>query len=391
MGTPLNVLILEDDPDDAELLAHELVGAGYDPRWRRVDTEPDLVTALDPPPDVLISDYSLPQFTALDVLRLLAHRGMDVPTIVVSGVMSEETCVEALRHGAVDYLLKDRLTRLGSAVEQALLQRRLVAEQRRAESERRRAEEAVLRQAKELARTNAELRQLDRMKRDFIGTVSHELRTPLTAIRGYTEVLAGGDGGPLTDAQRRLVTRIDQNGQRLQHLIEELLSFSDLDAGGLPLNPEPSDPAELISRARDALDARLTRAGMTLELVLPPRLPAVPVDPWQFVRLMVHLLSNAIKFSPDGGAVTVSARENAGHLVVAVRDSGIGVPEEEQERLFTRFYRAAEAQRRAIGGSGLGLAMAKAIAEAHGGWIRLESAVGVGTTVTIGIPLTPAS
>ena len=389
MAAGLEVLIIEDDPEDAELLVLELRHAGYQTGWRRVDTQADFVAALARLPDVVISDYSLPGFTALDVLRQLNERGVDVPTIVISGVMTEDACVEALRHGAVDYLLKDRLTRLGAAIQHALRQRRLVAERRHADEERRRAEEALQRQAEELARTNAELLELDRMKRDFVATVSHELRTPLTAIRGYTEILTDGAGDAASPVLRQIIGKIDRNGERLQGLIEELLSFSQLDSGGLPLHRKPSHPADLVARASEALDARLRAAGITLDVDVPLTLPTLDVDPRQVQRLLVHVLSNAIKFSPGGGAVVLSGREDAGVVVMAVRDHGIGIPEDERERLFTRFYRTSEAQSRAIGGSGLGLAMAKAIVDAHEGWIRLDSAPGCGTTVTFALPVTP--
>jgi len=128
---PLRVLLLEDSADDAELLVFELRQAGFDPSWRRVEDRAGYLAALDHTPDVILADYSLPQFTAIDALHLMRERGDDIPTIVVSGVMSEESCVEVLRHGAVDYLLKDRLTRLGPAVRHALAQQRLIVGRRR--------------------------------------------------------------------------------------------------------------------------------------------------------------------------------------------------------------------------------------------------------------------
>ncbi|GAA2723777.1 sensor histidine kinase [Cellulomonas aerilata] len=132
MSAPLDVLLLEDSALDAELLVLELRRAGFSPTWRRVDDREGYLAALAGDPDIVLADYSLPQLTALDALELLRDSGQDIPVIVVSGAMSEEACVEALRHGAVDYLLKDRLTRLGPAVEHALEQRRLVRERARA-------------------------------------------------------------------------------------------------------------------------------------------------------------------------------------------------------------------------------------------------------------------
>jgi PAS domain S-box-containing protein len=133
---PMRILLLEDNPDDAEMLVFELRRAGFEAACRRVDGREEFRAALEPPdgpPDVILADYSLPQFNALEALEMLHAAAHDIPVIVVSGAPSEEACVDALRHGAVDYLLKDRLSRLGPAVQHALSQRRLAADQRRAE------------------------------------------------------------------------------------------------------------------------------------------------------------------------------------------------------------------------------------------------------------------
>ena len=132
---PLRVLFLEDQPDDARLLVHELCRAGFEPSGERAENEAGFVALLDPPPDVILSDYSLPQWSGLDALRLVRERGLDVPVIVVSGTMGEEQAVAAMREGAADYLLKDRLARLGPAVASAMERRRLREDKERAEDE----------------------------------------------------------------------------------------------------------------------------------------------------------------------------------------------------------------------------------------------------------------
>jgi PAS domain S-box-containing protein len=516
----MRALLLEDNPDDAELLVFELKRAGFAPEWSRVDDEPGLVGGLDQCPDIVLADYNLPGFGALQALRVIGARPDPPPVIVVSGAMSEDACVEALRRGAVDYLLKDRLARLGPAVEHALAQRRLDHARRRAEAQsqeherrfraafdhapvgmavttpdgavieanaalldmallsaaevrgrpleefvlpedrpvlaeyvkllgeggdgerrsrprskpdddhhgrpvreirlvdrggkvywtqysasligssgpvvhqiadisaRRRAEEALQRQAEQLARSNAELHELDRLKSEFIATVSHELRTPLTSIRGYTEMLAEDVNGVLTDDDRRLVEIIDRNGRRLLALIDDLLTFSHIEAGTLQLMREPVQIADLVHGAAEVVRSTAP-PEVAVRLSCEP-LPVIDADGPQIERVLVNLLSNAVKFSPDGGTVTVTARPSSDEVVVSVADNGIGITRAEQTRLFTRFFRSAEAQRRAIGGSGLGLAISKAIVEAHGGWIGVSSTPGVGTTVSFGLPLSDA-
>ncbi len=494
----MRILLLEDSPDDAEMLVFELRRAGFVPEWRRVESGEDFQAALDDPagrPEVILADYSLPQFNALEALHMLRIGGYDIPAIVVSGAMSEESCVDALRHGAVDYLLKDRLSRLGSAVQHALSQQRLAADQRRAEetfraafdhapvgmavtdldgrvlqvnqelarmtglqpaqllpdmvveedraivadtmkrlvageaekvskelrlcragggplwgqysasliggarngahhvvhqiadvTDRRRAEEALQRQAAKLARTNSDLQELDRLKSEFVATVSHELRTPLTSIRGYTEILADAHASSLGATERKIVGIIDRNGRRLLDLIEDLLTFSRIESGTLTLSVGPVMVRHIIDAAYEAIRPSVETAGLNVTLDIDEHIPVVQGDGEQLERVVLNLLTNAVKFSAPGGSITVTGRERDGEVVVWVRDTGVGIPEHEQGLLFTRFFRTADAQRRAIKGSGLGLAISKAIVEAHGGWIALESVEGNGTTVGFGLP-----
>jgi PAS domain S-box-containing protein len=519
----MKVLLLEDDSADAELLVFELSRAGFAPEWTRVDDEPGLRAGLAEGPEIVIADYNLPGFGAIHALRVINTLPEPPPVIVVSGALSEDACVEALRRGAVDYLLKDRLARLGPAVEHALAQRRLDHARRRAEAQsheherrfraafdhapvgmavtsvdgavieanaallemtghgadelrgrpltevvlaedrpvladyveslyaggdgerrrsprpelpggpgrparevrlvsrtgrvtwtqysasligecshgnvvhqiaditaRRRAEQALQRQAEQLARSNAELQELDRLKSEFIATVSHELRTPLTSIRGYTEILAEDVNGVFNEDDQRIISIIDRNGRRLLALIDDLLTFSHIEAGTLVLTYGPVKMADVLDSAVEAVRST-TQPGLTIRLDIADRLPAVEADGAQIERVMLNLLSNAVKFSPDGGTVTVTARAEPTEVVVSVADTGMGIAEAEQVRLFTRFFRSAEAQRRAINGSGLGLAISKSIVEAHGGWIGLSSTPGAGTTVSLGLPVPAAS
>jgi signal transduction histidine kinase len=255
---------------------------------------------------------------------------------------------------------------------------------------RRRAEQALQRQAEQLARSNAELQELDRLKSEFIATVSHELRTPLTSIRGYTEILAEDVNGVFKEEDQRIISIIDRNGRRLLALIDDLLTFSHIEAGTLVLTYGPVQLADVLDSAVEAVRST-AHPGLTIRLHVTDPLPVVEADGAQIERVMLNLLSNAVKFSPDGGSVTVTARAEPTEVVVSVADTGMGIAEAEQVRLFTRFFRSAEAQRLAINGSGLGLAISKSIVEAHGGWIGLSSAAGAGTTVSLGLPVPTAS
>lgn len=509
MTVPLRVLILEDSPGDAELLEFQLGRAGFALDCTVADNPADYLSGLRARPDIVIADYALPQMTVMDALRLMQEIGYDIPLIVVSGVMDEETCVRVLRHGAVDYLLKDRLTRLGPAVEHALEQQQLRLAQRRAE--RAAADNAALlrefvseapmaayltdsegrfllvnskferqfgvsaadlvggdaqrmqehdvggslitrdrqsldrravidaeesfgmgekeryylstryplyridgtpyavaaiytdittlkqtenqlrvarglmeQSADELALKNEELTTLDRLKSQFIATVSHELRTPLTSIHGYTEILSDM---PLRPAVLRIIEIIDANGRRLLSLIEDLLTFARMEQGEIPLSLDKVDVAALADRCLAVMMPVAAGNGVVLALDSVPDLPVIEADNSQLERVLLNLMSNAVKFSPQGGDVTVSVCCDDGQVTVAVADTGIGIPVHEQDKLFTRFFRSQDAERHAIPGTGLGLAICKTIVEAHGGWIEARSTLGVGTTITFGLPL----
>jgi len=249
--------------------------------------------------------------------------------------------------------------------------------------------ESVAQRAR-LADQNERLLELDRMKDEFVALVSHELRTPLTSILGYLELVLEGDAGEVTEEQRQFLSVVERNSQRLLRLVGDLLLIAQIEAGKLTLQYGVVDLAKL---ARDCVEAARPRAdekGVDLVLDTGP-VPALSGDRVRLAQLLDNLVSNAIKFTPEGGRVTVGLAREDGHALLAVSDTGIGIPPDEQARLFERFFRTSGATKRAIQGTGLGLAITKAIAEAHGGEISLESAENVGTTFRIVLPLESAA
>ena len=234
-----------------------------------------------------------------------------------------------------------------------------------------------------------QLRELERVKADFVATVSHELRTPITSMVGYLELLEDGAAGELTRGQLDLLQRVERNGRRLQLLVEDLLMLSDIEVRRMTINPVPTDLRVPVRAAYDALAPLLDGRRLETRLRLPEQPVVHEVDPDQVERMVLNLLTNAVKFTPDGGTVDVALCPGESDSEVVVRDSGIGIPEQEQDQLFTRFFRSSTATHQAIQGTGLGLTIVQAIAGMHGGEVRIGSIEGKGTTATARLPRIP--
>lgn len=245
--------------------------------------------------------------------------------------------------------------------------------------------EAHARQAEALER----LQVVDTVKTEFVSTVSHELRTPVTSISGYAQLLLDPEVSELSEDQERMVSVVSRNADRLLNLIEDLLSLSRADAGDLSLPPGMVDLGSVLADVHGAMVSLAERRGLVLRLDCEAHTPKVPGNPDALERVVFNLLSNALKFTPDGGAVTVTLSRQDDAVVLAVRDTGIGVPVDDLPLVFDRFYRSPLATARAIQGTGLGLSVVRSTVELHGGTVAIASQVGEGTTVTVRLPLEP--
>jgi signal transduction histidine kinase len=236
----------------------------------------------------------------------------------------------------------------------------------------------------------AALKELDRMKTELLGTVSHELRTPLGSIKGYATTLLTHGNKLKREEQREFLEIIDSEADRLRELIENLLDLSRLEAGVLRIDKEP---ARLGSVARDVVrKVQLSATNHTLQLAWPSEDPLVNADAKRIYQVVQNLLTNAVKYSPDGGCISLAAHSERSGLVVSVADEGLGMPATELNRIFDRFHRVHGEMSRVIGGTGLGLAICKGLVEAHGGRIWAESeGEGKGSTFKFTLPLLPAA
>jgi two-component system phosphate regulon sensor histidine kinase PhoR len=229
------------------------------------------------------------------------------------------------------------------------------------------------------------VRRLENVRKEFVANVSHELKTPLTCIRGYAETLRTGalsDG----DAARRFVEKIETNAGQLQNLVEDILKLSQIESGRLEIATAPTALGPVIGSLCDEFSDLAESKKISLKKEVAADL-TVPVDVQAFRQILGNLVQNAVKYTPESGAVTVSARALGGVCRVSVSDTGIGIPETDISRVFERFYRVDKARSRAMGGTGLGLAIVKHLVQAHGGDVGVKSEVGKGSEFWFTIPI----
>ena len=231
-------------------------------------------------------------------------------------------------------------------------------------------------------------RELDRLKDEFVATVSHELRTPLTSMMGFLEMIREGEAGTLNDEQKRFLAIVYRSSERLQRLVGDLLFVARLDANGLQLQFADVRVDEIVRESVESV-AALARSRGVEAVSEVHDVPPVWGDRERLAQLVGNLLSNALKFTPAGGRMTVRTFADGRRAMVEVEDTGIGIPKGEQDRLFQRFFRSSTATDQAIPGTGLGLVISKAIAEAHGGTITVRSEPGEGTCFRVELPLEP--
>ncbi len=257
-----------------------------------------------------------------------------------------------------------------------------VTERKRAETEVRRLQ---MQYTGELEARNREIERANRLKSEFLASMSHELRTPLHTIIGFAELLKEGHDGDLNDGQKRFVEHIHRDSEHLLDLINDVLDLSKIEAGQLTLKREVYPLARSIGEALNAIRPGAAQKGIRIEESNDGD-ALVDADPLRVKEMLYNLLSNAVKFTPEGGKVWVATATDAGFVRVTVGDTGIGIPAEEQENIFDKFYQVGNTTRGVREGTGLGLSITKELVQMHGGWIELESTSGKGSRFTFTLP-----
>ena len=233
-----------------------------------------------------------------------------------------------------------------------------------------------------------DLKQTDKIRRDFVANASHELRTPLTAIRGYAETLAGGVDD--AETEKRFAETILRHTIRLQRIVDDLLALSRAESLELSLELGPVDVREIVREAVSATEAQALSKEIAVRVDVPDDLPRALTSPWALDHVLVNLVDNAVKYTPEGGLVVVRARADEQAVILEVSDTGPGIPASSRERVFERFYRVDKGRSRERGGTGLGLAIVKHLVSRMQGEVTLDTGPGRGTTFRVRLPRVPA-
>ncbi len=236
-------------------------------------------------------------------------------------------------------------------------------------------------------RMSQEFETLETSRRELVANVSHELKTPITAIRAHLENLLDGVEQPNAETLQVMLAQ----SERLGRLVEQLLELSKLESGEIPLRREEVSLAPVVRQVLSEIDVASADRAIELSSHVPDDLPAIEADRERVHQVLFNLVDNAMRFTPDGGAVRVEAHRENGSVSISVRDSGVGIPNDALPRLFERFYRVDASRSRGDGGTGIGLAIARSVVEAHGGTISAESELGHGSVFTFDLPVASAT
>ena len=376
MATALKVLIVENSENDALLMVDCLSQAGYAPDWQQVETAPQLTAALGSaaPWDVIVSDYSMPGFSGLEALAIYKRSGLDIPFLLVSGSIGEERAVEAMRSGVHDYIMKDRMQRLGPAVDRELREAANRRERRKTMLENQRLNTQLLQLNDELrekvellSRSHADLEQVT-------WAASHDLKEPLRIVTTYAQLLLRRRAAATPD-ELEFCGYIADGVERLRALLDGLLEYSR----NLRVPADLSAQSEAETAARMAVENLAPIIEERAAAIVIDALPAVLIEPEALMDVFEQLLLNALSYGREGVPlrIHVSCTRSKNEIRFSVEDNGLGIKPEHQARIFELFRRLHGPE---YPGIGVGLPLSRRLIENYGGRLWLNSEPGVGST-----------
>ncbi len=370
MPSPLDVLVADDEPKVRQLLGQILTARNCTVRLA-ADGFDALAQFKAAPADVIITDIKMPRLTGIELLRELKRLDPLVNVVVITAFPSVEGAVEAMQHGACDFITKP----FDIVQIQAILYR---CQQRVTLSRQLRTAGEGMMKLEELNRRLAEINDL---KSQFLAALSHEINTPLCLMSEWIYLLADGTLGPLSGEQERALDVLIGAYERLHRLLQQLIDL--MHGHEIVLRRQVMTAQELVQQATVAMASKASTRSVALTVNVPDGPLPVEIDRGRCVAALEYLLDNAIKFNREGGRVNVELTGLPQAVMIRIADTGIGIPPEEQEKVFAPFYQVDRRLNRAYEGAGIGLTLAKRYVELHGGAIELASTVGAGTTITV--------
>jgi signal transduction histidine kinase len=411
MPRQTNILVVDDNAARLKTLSAKLRGMGH---HVTTATNGQEATALfsKQPFNIVLADIKLPDVSGRQLLETVKEFNPEAAVIMMAGRNNLEAAVNAVSEGAYAYILKpEARDELKTLISNALREQELLTRNRKLVdglqqsnkliseaneklqneiNERKRMEQEIQNMNKQLEAQNKELGKASRAKSEFLARMSHELRTPLNVVMGFTELMLDQVPGEVNEEQRQCLDDILTSSRDLLELINEVLDLSKVEAGKVELRRKNITLAGVVESVTSAMMAVLSQRKQSLDVDLDKRLPLLQADEARLRQVFFNLLSNASKFTPDGGKIKIEASSKDGWCQVSVSDNGIGVKEKDLKQIFEPFYQADSSMTRERKGTGLGLSLVKEIVEMHGGQIRVESKYGKGSRFTFTLPVVAA-
>jgi signal transduction histidine kinase len=371
------ILVVDDEKEIRELLFKALTRlTGF-----RVELAGDAEEALKKIEqenfDLVLTDLKMPKKDGLQLVADIAKSKPEILTVVMTGYGTIDSALEAMKQGASDYLLKPlNLEEMVVRLQKVLDERQRFVRLRDF--------------AAQLERANQELKRADGMKSEFVSVASHELRTPLATIKNAIQLVLRGKAGEINETQTNFLSMADKNINRLTNILNNLLDLSRIESGRIKIKSQELDLRGLVEFILSSFKPQAEGKSIHLDMEVVEGFSPVYGDRENIEQILTNLLGNAIKFTPEGGKVSVLVnpfREEGGMVAISVRDSGIGIPEDQLEKVFKKFYQVEGSLHRSVSGTGLGLAITKGLVEAGDGTIWVESEIGKGSTFTFTLPV----